>query len=137
MNQIQAIKTYQVPGDIGDFDETNFEIQEGGYGWKDHHPATYASGIGKIYLGMPKGFNRLGEFTDMDLMIFKDYEQFSSFFKPPFNLPVWKFLDEHKNTLVRGLMPRINRPFICVILGNCLDKINCYELTKEDQEGMD
>ena len=137
MSIIRAIKTYQVPGDIGNFDKDDYKTEDGGVGWKDHHPATYISGIGKIYLGMPKPFSRLGEFNDMTLHIFKDYEQYITFFKLPYNVPCWKFLDEYGNTLVRGLMPRINRPFICVVLGDCMDKINCVEISKEEAETMD
>lgn len=137
MTQIEAIETYQVPGAVGDFDPNNFEVQDGAYGWGDHVSGTMATGIGKFYLGMPKGFCRLGHIEDMDLLIFKDYEQYIGFFNLPYNVPCWKYLDEHGNTLVRGLMPRINRPFICVVLGDIRDKLNCLEITKEDIDQMD
>lgn len=137
MTPLKAIKTYQVPGDIGDFNSKEYCVQEGGCGWADHHPATYVSNIGKIYLGMPKGFNRLGNINDMVLMIFENYDQYIKFYTLPYNVPCWKYLDEYGNTLIRGLMPRVNRPYICVVLGNIIEKINCIEITIKDIEEMD
>ena len=54
-----------------------------------------------------------------------------------FNIPVWKYLDEHGNTLVRGIMPRRNEPFLHIYIGNCIDKINCLEITKQNIDEMD
>ena len=42
-----------------------------------------------------------------------------------------------KNTLVRGLSPRINKPFLDIYLKDVRDKINCFEIFKEDIESMD
>lgn len=139
LNIIKAIKTYQVPGDIGDFNPKDYKTQEGASGWDDHCPGTFLMPTpGLIFLGMPHGFDRLGCFKEMKLMIFKDFEQYKSFYSnEKFNIPVWKYLDEHNNTLIRGLMPRTNYPFLCVILGNHISKINCLEITKEDVNSMD
>ncbi len=137
MNKIiKAIKKYQVPGAVGDFDENNFTSQEGTVGWEGHVAGTYITGIGKIFLGMPKGFCRVGFFDTMELRIFKDYDAYNNFYPLPYNVPAWKhFYGE--NTLVRGLSPRVNCPFLCVILGNCLKDLNCIEISKEEIKGMD
>jgi hypothetical protein len=103
--------------------------------------------IGAVFLGMPNGFSRLGSFDSMCLSIFPSFEAFEKDYSTPaihgpsdgynmWNVPVWKFLDEHGNTIVRGISPRINKPFLHVILENCLDKIDCLEITKEVQEKM-
>jgi hypothetical protein len=34
-------------------------------------------------------------------------------------------------------MPRRNEPFIHVFLENCIEKINCLEITQDDVDGMD
>ena len=46
-------------------------------------------------------------------------------------------LSEIQETLVRGFIPRRNEPFLHIFLENCLDKIDCLEITNEDIEDMD
>ena len=98
---------------------------------------------------MPKGFNRLGHENEMPLHIFESYDSFLKDWKritmlgtessgyDDWNVPVWKFLDEHGNTLVRGLSPRVNSPFLHVILGDCRDRIPCIKIPKKIQKEMD
>ena len=73
------------------------------------------------------------------MLIFKNEEEFvNSWGKyDKFNMPVWKFKNADGNIIVRGLSPRTNSPFIHIFLYDCFDKINCLEITKKDQEGMD
>jgi len=54
-----------------------------------------------------------------------------------FNVPCWKHLDKHGNTLVRGLKPRLNMPFLHIYLGDVRDQVECLEITKEDIDNMD
>ena len=54
-----------------------------------------------------------------------------------FNVPVWKYLNEHGHTLVRGLSPRTNVPFIHVHLYDCMKDVNCMEVSQEMLDGMD
>ena len=71
--------------------------------------------------------------------IFKDYQEFNSdggkYDK--LNIPVWKHLDKHGNTLVRGLIPRRNEPFLHIFLENCISQIHCLEISNEDIKNMD
>lgn len=91
-------------------------------------------GVGKIFIGMPKGFNRCGPAEPpTPIVILEDNIDFFD----KFNVPVWKYLDKHGNTLVRGLSPRVNMPFLHIYLKDIREKVNCYELTKDDVEGMD
>jgi len=74
---------------------------------------------------MPKGFNRIGQYNKMPLQIFEYYKDFDY---NHLNIPVWKYLNENKHTLVRGISPRINKPFLHVILEDCMDKVNCVDI---------
>jgi hypothetical protein len=149
MDRLIAIKEYQCPGcacGIGPDCATKCGT---GIGCGAHCPGTMVSGIGTIYLGMPKGFDRRGRADNMPLHIFESYDSFMEEWKRMttlgvesggydfWNVPVWKFLDEHGNTLVRGLSPRVNSPFLHVFLEDCQDKISCIEVTPELHKGMD
>jgi hypothetical protein len=141
----KAIETYQIPGCVNEAPERDTVLQEGlGVEWSEHVPGTIVMpNIGTVFLGMPKGFNRLGicdgnSRIGMKINIFENLEQAEG--KAGFdwlNVPVWKYLDNNGNTLVRGLRPRRNEPFLYVILEDCMDKINCYEVTKENIDFID
>lgn len=137
-----AVERYQCSGCISGSDTSCFKLNPatGGIGCGKHLAGTAISGVGKVFLGLPKGFNRLGHLEKMKPIIFNNFTEFTesdwgSYEK--FNIPVWKHLDEYGNTLVRGLMPRRNEPFLHIFLENCLDKIDCLEISKEDIDQMD
>jgi hypothetical protein len=112
----------------------------GGIGCGKHKAGTMVNGIGSFFLGLPKGFNRLGHLETMKPIIFNSFKDFSeSGWKEynNFNMPVWKHLDEHGNTLVRELMPRINEPFLHIFLEDCISQIHCLEISKEEIDNMD
>jgi hypothetical protein len=133
----KAVETYQCTGCLKGSDTTCFKQKEDfGIGCGEHFSGTFLSNVGKIFLGMPKGFNRLGKAEDTKIQIYNSYEECDWKFDK-FNIPVWKHLDENGNTLVRAIMPRRNEPFIHIFLENCLDKINCLEITKDDINAMD
>lgn len=94
--------------------------------------------IGKIFLGLPKGFCQLGTCGETKITIFKSYEHSLSLWRyDMFNIPTWKYLDKHGNTLVRGLCPRINYPFLHIFMENQMAKITCLEITQKDIDEMD
>ena len=137
-----AVERYQCSGCISGSDITCFKANEtsGGVGCGKHLSGTTIIGIGKVFLGLPKGFNRLGHLGNMKPVIFISFKEFAeSGWKEynKFNRPVWKYLDEHGNTLVRGLMPRRNEPFLHIFLEDCISQIDCLEITKEDIDEMD
>ena len=128
-----AILEYQCSGCIGaNVDECytkgTFEECSG------HVAGTYISGVGKIFLGMPKGFNRLGNNENIKIYIFENIEneQYDKF-----NVPVWKHLNKAGHTIVRGIQPRLNYSFIHIFLEDCLDKIDCINITDDDILNMD
>lgn len=136
---IEAIERYQVPGCVNDYSEDNI-VQDGvGVEWSEHVAGTSVTsprGLERIYLGMPNGFFRLGK-AETPINIFSTWEQKEEKWKYDFlNVPCWKYLDKHGNTIVRGLSPRINAPFLHVILGNHIEKIDCHEITEDNLLGM-
>lgn len=133
----EAVKEYQCSGCMsGPYPEC-YETEAGyGIGCRKHYAGTGVSYIGKIFLGMPHGFNRLGHYDEMKPIIYEDFVEEEVEFNK-WNVPVWKHLDKHGNTLVRGLRPRLNEPFIVIFLGNHLGKIDCREISQEEIDGMD
>jgi hypothetical protein len=133
-----AVEEYQCSGCISGSDISCFEENKNnGIGCGKHHAGTIIfPGVGNIYLGMPKGFCRLGEFTKMKPIIFDRFED-SDWDYVKFNIPVWKYLSKEGYTIIRGLSPRTNNPFIQIFLEDCRDKINCLELSQTDIDSMD
>lgn len=137
-----AVERYQCSGCISGHNTSCFKEDEnaGGVGCGKHLAGTMIIGIGKVFLGLPNGFNRLGHLDNMKPVIFKSFKEFTETSWKEynnFNRPVWKHLDEHGNTLVRGLMPRRNEPFLHIFLENCISQIDCLEISKEDIDQMD
>jgi hypothetical protein len=132
-----AIEQYQCPGCIVGCDIECFEPNiMAGIGCGKHKAGTMASGVGSFFLGMPKGFNRLGEYHKLQPVIYDTFE--SSYWEyDTWNIPVRKHLSKDGHTFVRGIMPRRNEPFLHIFLEDCIDKINCLEISQEDVDGMD
>jgi hypothetical protein len=152
MNITEAVKEYQCSGCTNGPYEECFSKASNHSGCAKHCAGTFpymVPAAGHIFLGMCKGFNKLGPVEDMKLQIMVNIEEYTgrefskcSMFKEMgiynnFNIPVWKHLDEFGNTLVRGLSPRVNRPFLHVFLGDVREFIHCLEITKEDIDAMD
>ena len=137
--QIAMVEEYQCPGCVCGSDISCFEQDidnENNMACSKHVVGTVISGnIGKIFLGMPKGFNRLGFAERTEISIFGEVENGWGY--DFLNLPVWKHLDKNGNTLVRGICPRINMPWIHIFAGNVLEKVDCFEITEDELSGMD
>ena len=132
-----AVENYQCPGctsgsTIGCYKKGAYENQ---VECARHSAGTFMPMIGGIYLGMPTGFNRAGVVDNMKMQIFEKFEDGWGFNK--FNVPVWKHLNKEGHTLVRGICPRTNSPFLHIFLENCMDKISCQEITEQDISEMD
>lgn len=134
----EAVQNYQCSGCISGYDTTCFIKNEtGGVGCGKHRAGTMIMGIGKIFLGLPKGFNRLGPQEDLKPNIFESLKSSDWDYDNIFNRAIWKHLTKDGHTLVRGIMPRRNEPFLHIYLENCLDKIDCLEITEDDINQMD
>ena len=131
-----AIEEYQCSGCVCGCDIECFELDETGVGCGKHISGTIiAPGIGNIFLGMPKGFNRLGYDTKLIPHIFEKLQD--CFEYDMYNVPTWKHLNSNGHTLVRGMHPRLNMTFIHIFLEDCIDKIDCHEVTEKEIEYMD
>lgn len=137
MKKEKAVKEYQCPGCVCGSDPYGCYKNEHGDGIEctKHVVGTSVTGVGVFFLGMPTGFNKLGPNEKLKIKIFEKFTDVFDYDK--FNVPVWKHLDKHGNTIVRGLMPRINFPFLHIILENCIDKVECIEITEKDCGVMD
>lgn len=136
-NQKNAIEKYQCPGcvcgsDIECFKPCEFSSLACG---KHVAGTNIFPMVGRIILGMPIGFCRLGD-LNTKIQIYESYEK-SDWQYDKFNIAVWKYLNELDHTLVRGMTPRTNKTFIHIFLENCIGRIDCLELTKTDIDAMD
>ena len=133
--QTKFVESYQCPGCVCGSDMSCFEKGDGIECGKHAPGTTVLPVVGRIFLGMMKGFDRLGPVADMKICGFEKLSDGWGFDK--FNVPVWKYLDEQNHTIVRGMSPRINAPFLHVFLENCISRIDCYEITVNDLDDMD
>lgn len=103
-----------------------------------HVAGTYVIPHGKIYLGLPKGFNRFGVQENYDLNIFENFEDYTKYWGDPtlYDFPAWKHFDGEA-TLIKVFSPRINRFSLAIVLGDCISEIDCREITDEDINHMD
>lgn len=132
----KSVCEYQCSGCIKGPSLTCYEESSiGGVGCESHVPGTRIPSIGLIFLGMPKGFNRLGPATGTKIRIFEKFSDEREY--DIWNVPVWKYRNEEGHVLVRGLRPRLNEPFIDIYLEDCLDKIKCVEITEKEINFMD
>lgn len=132
-----AIESYQCSGCVSGSDISCFVPDDNGViGCSRHCAGTMATGVGRFFLGMPKGFNRIGEFNKMKLIIYDAFES-SEWEYDMWNIPVWKYLSKEGHTFVRGMMPRRNEPFLHVFLEDCMDDVICLEIFQKDIDEMD
>jgi hypothetical protein len=133
-----VIEEYQCSGCINGCGIKCFESNgNGGIGCGKHMAGTFVMQIGKIFLGMPRGFNRLGVQAELVPLIFETFESFDWGQYDKWNVPTWKYLSKEGHTFVRGIVPRKNEPFLHIFLENCIDKIDCLEINQEDVDYMD
>ncbi len=127
--QLEMIREFQCPGcSCGTYPDEGCEAykleEENDIGSKNFfrcggwHPGTFIGGIGRICLGLPKGFTRVGA---VDLEIMKHY--FRMYEKPEdmpeynrFNVPVWA-MERDGYLFVRCVCPRSNWFYVDVIKG--------------------
>lgn len=132
-----AVENYQCPGCVAGSDIECFKSNKmGGLGCGNHRAGTMATGMGSFFLGMPKGFNRVGMQNELKPNIYKSIES-SEWKYDMWNIPVWRHLNKDGHTIVRGISPRTNWPFLHIFLDDCIDKIDCLEISANDIEEMD
>lgn len=139
-----AIKEYQCSGcscGSSPSDSCFKKSTIAGSGCGAHSPGTMFFGdcMNTIFLGMPTGFNRVGpmDSKSLPLLVFATPDESATFPYDKFNVPVWKHRTKEGHTLVRGLTPRRNCPFIHVHLHDYMGDLDCIEITNSDIEQMD
>lgn len=116
------INKFQCPGCInGSSVETcksydKYTIDQGVVSCSNWYPGTTLLGIGKIALGLPKGFNRTG---DSDLKIpyrcyIRLHEKFNRLWWDKFDIPTWA-IEQDNFLIVRTYQPRLNNTFVDII----------------------
>jgi len=131
-----AIEKYQCTGCVNGSDISCYEERQGSLSCKSHLSGTIMTPAGKILLGLPKGFCRLGPYGSLIPNIWSDFNT-SDWNYDKWNIPVWKHLTKDGHTLVRGISPRTNVPFIHIYLEDCMSKIDCLEISKKEIDLMD
>ena len=84
----------------------------GGYRCEKHHPATMMLGFGKLALGLPKGFHRLGK-CGFDMRLFEKPEDAKDLWDH-LNVPVWA-MEKDGYLFVRTYAPRVNETWVDVV----------------------
>jgi hypothetical protein len=132
------IEKYQCSGCASGCDITCFEPNnDNNIGCAKHHAGTIVyPWVGHVFLGLPNGFNRLGKYTNLKPNIYETFKS-SEWKYNIWNIPVWKYLSKDGHTFVRGIMPRLNEPFLHIFLENCIDQIDCLEIMQKDIDEMD
>lgn len=131
---VAAIKDYQCAGCISGPYPSCFKSNDIGGGCeKQYVGTTVIPQIGKIFLGLSKGFCRIGYQKDMIIYIFETQEQQQKQWKYDyFNIPVWKHKNKKGHILIRGYQPRLNIGFVHVILNGNYDSIDAHEIDVTD-----
>jgi len=113
----ELVVNFQCPGCIrGPMETGCFRKDDSNESCSNHRPSTFIGGIGRIMLGLPKGFNRCGP-TDLSLMnsspirIFREMPTYDRL-----NVPVWA-TETDGCLLVRVFMPRLGMHFVDIIDG--------------------
>jgi hypothetical protein len=98
------------------------ESNNTGFYCSSHYSGTTLYPIGKIYLGLPKGFNRVGELSDKRKTHIRLSLDSSKISYDYLNVPVWA-MEKDGYLFVRVYCPRINITYIDVIKGGILKDV--------------
>lgn len=131
--KLESVKIYQCPGCVLGEDDCYKECEGKSIECSSHVAGTMGSGIGKFYLGLPKGFNRFGAQKKLQLKIYETQKDQEDEWKyDEFNVSVWKYKTNEGHILIRGYMPRINEGFIHVILDGDYESIRAHKIDISD-----
>ena len=83
-----AVEKYQCPGCVCGCDISCYK-GDGNGECEKHVAGTRISSIGRVFLGMPKGFHRLGHYEELKLNIWSAFDSLQSLWAyDKFNIPV-------------------------------------------------
>ena len=130
--QKEMIEKFQCPGCISGSNTTCGsckceEIDNIFFNCAAHYPGTREIGIGQLYLGLPKGFNKVGPiyFSEIDIRknnirLFSNASNILSY--DNLNIPVWA-MEEDGYLFVRVFLPRRGETYVDIIKGGKREKI--------------
>ena len=84
--------------------------------------------LGLHYLDNPSVFNAI------KMKIF--YCPNAGILRHKYKNPLWKYLDKHGNTLVKGIRIDCNKIFFYIFYGDVMDKIDCAEITQNEIDDL-
>lgn len=111
-------------------------LSYGGFHCSSHSAGTFFSSIGRIALGLPKGFNRYGgsvppshlkegnseSARDKSPMLIRLFSKENKISWDKFNVPVWAMVKDGY-LFVRTDCPRINLVYVDVVKGGTLEMV--------------
>lgn len=135
--QIEMIEEFQCPGCTcgGDTECEAFKFHPNdavGCYCSGHSAGTFIVGIGKIALGLPKGFDRVGTIRtgfegiggsptrSTNIRLIVDVEKMEKY--DSLNVPVWA-MEKDGYLFVRVMCPRINYTYVDIIKGGKFKEI--------------
>lgn len=121
----KMVNEFQCPGCVAGSDTQcgKYKLDHRGESCESHSPGTRMLGSGAIYLGMPKGFNRVGAILDEQTHNIRLFPKGSSVdVYDHLNVPVWA-MEWEGFLFVRCFVPRRNYSFVDVIEGGTLDMV--------------
>lgn len=136
--KLKMIEELQCPGctlgsdrHCGSFEEEN-GVPNAYFKCRNHSAGTRLLGVGKILLGFPRGFNRIGE-TDTAANVVKLFEKTEDCWgtnaNDSFDFPVWKAKHDGR-IFLRVISPRIGRVQIHAIDSeDGFENIKCRDVT--------
>ena len=133
--KVNEVGTYQCPGCVCGPDEECFKKANGkSVACQKHVAGTMGIPFpGKFFLGMPKGFNRIGTQKELKIEIYKTQsDQEAQWSYDHCNVPVWKHQNKEGHIFIRGYMPRLNEGFIHIILKGDYKSIDAHEIDLND-----
>jgi len=131
MKPNKFVKEYQCLGCVSGPTDECFKESDGKSIACDKHVAgtMVFPSVGILFLGMPKGFNRLGEQSKLQIAIYKTQSDQEIQWKyDQFNVPVWKHQNKEGHIFIRGYIPRLNQGFIHIILKGNYKDIKAHEI---------
>jgi hypothetical protein len=117
-DRTHEVKEFQCPGCTIGCDGEKFEAQtypsedgRPGIRCSNHSAGTFLSGVGQIFLGMPKGFSRVGPRSDHlpEIWFFDEIPEYDFL-----NIPVWG-MEKDGYLFIRVFLPRTVRNMIHVV----------------------
>jgi hypothetical protein len=108
---VEMVERFQCPGCLhGPTPSDCDKFKLGESGCDGHVAGTFISSLGRIALGLPKGFNRFGARDELSVRLFAEGTPLWDHL----NVPVWKMHVEGF-LFVRTYLPRVNGCFVDVI----------------------